>query len=85
MSSILALSSAELAFFVDGEEYALPSDYVVSSWVGGQWEKIEGEGEELVANGVANVKWEELSTSKLRVSFTQAAGKRTRLVEFKAF
>jgi hypothetical protein len=39
----------------------------------------------LVANGVANVKWEELITSKLRVSFTQAAGKRTRLVEFKAF
>jgi hypothetical protein len=80
-----ALSSAELAFFVDEGEYALPSDYVVSSWVDGQWVKIEGDGEELVANGVTNVKWDELSTSGLRVSFTQAKGKRTRLVEFKAF
>jgi hypothetical protein len=80
-----ALSSAELAFFVDEGEYALPSDYVVSSWVDGQWVKIEGDGEELVANGVTDVKWDELSTSGLRVSFTQAKGKRTRLVEFKAF
>jgi len=50
-----------------------------------QWEKIEGDGDELVANGVTNVKWDELSTSKLMVSFTQAAEKKTRLVEFKAF
>jgi hypothetical protein len=79
------LSSAELAFFADDDEYALPSDYVVSSWVDGDWAKIEGDGDELVANGVTNVKWDELSTSKLMLSFTQAAGKKTRLVEFKAF
>ena len=83
--SSTALSSAELSFFVDDAEYALPSNYVVSSWFDGQWKKIEGYGEELVANGVTNVKWDELSTSKLMLSFTQSAGRKTRLVEFKAF
>jgi hypothetical protein len=39
----------------------------------------------LVANGITNVSWNELITSKLMLSFTQAAGKKTRLVEFKAF
>lgn len=83
--SSTSLSSAELAFFADDDEFALPSDYVVSSWTNGTWTKIEGQGDELVANGVTNVKWDELSTSKLMLSFTQAAGKKTRLVEFKAF
>ena len=63
----------------------MPSNYVISGWVDGQWKKIEGDGEELVANGITNVKWDELSTSKLMLSFTQAAGKKTRLAEFKAF
>jgi hypothetical protein len=75
-----------LAFYADDDEFALPSDYVVSSWTeNGTWVKIEGQGDELVANGVASVEWKAISTSKLMLSFTQAAGKRTRLVEFKAF
>jgi hypothetical protein len=83
--NVTTLSSAELAFYTDDDDFALPSDYVVSSWVDGEWEKIEGDGDELVANGITNVSWNELSTSKLMLSFTQAAGKKTRLVEFKAF
>jgi hypothetical protein len=79
------LSSAELAFYTDGNDFALPSNYVVSSWVNGQWKKIVGNGDQLLANGITNVKWSTLTTSKLQLSFTQAAGKKTRLVEFKAF
>jgi hypothetical protein len=51
--NVTTLSSAELAFYTDDDDFALPSD--------------------------------ELITSKLMLSFTQAAGKKTRLVEFKAF
>lgn len=80
-----SLSSAELAFFVDDGEFALPLDYEIASWDGSKWETIEGDAGELVANGVTNVEWSELSTTQLRLSFTQAAGKRTRLAEFKAF
>jgi hypothetical protein len=79
------LTGAELAFYTDGNDIALPSNYVVSSWVNGQWKKIVGNGDQLLANGITNVKWSTLTTSKLQLSFTQAAGKKTRLVEFKAF
>lgn len=80
-----ALSSAELAFFTDGGDYALPSNYSLSSWINGTWTAIDVDGDGLVANGVTNVRWEELSTAKLMLSFTQSAGKKTRLVELKAF
>lgn len=80
-----SLTSAELAFFADDGDFALPKDYTVLSWDNGEWKKIVGEGDQLVANGITNVKWAELSTSKLMLQFTQLAGKRTRLAEFKAF
>lgn len=80
-----SLGSAELAFFVDDGDFALPLDYEIASWDGSKWETIDGDAGELVANGVTNVEWSELSTTQLRLSFTQAAGKRTRLAEFKAF
>lgn len=79
------VSSCELAFFVDGEDFALPKDYAIQQFDGSSWTDIWSGGPELVANGITAIEGDAVSTSKIRVAFTQAAGKRTRLAEFKVF
>ncbi|SMR46748.1 unnamed protein product [Zymoseptoria tritici ST99CH_1E4] len=80
------LVGCELAFYVnDGEGFALPLNYDILKLVNGSWVKIVGFGENLIANGIVNVKWDSISTGQLRVQFRQPANKRVRLVEFKAF
>ncbi|KAF7188098.1 Beta-L-arabinobiosidase [Pseudocercospora fuligena] len=83
--SATELTGCELAFFADGDDFEAPSTYDVQQLVDGEWVKIVGEGEQVIANGITHVSWGTLSTSQLRVEFPQAAGKRTRLAEFKAF
>lgn len=87
-STATSLTGCELAFYDDGSEFAVPADYEILRWENSSWMKIEGEGafgERPVANGITNVRWRELRTERLRVQWRQEAGKRTRLVEFKAF
>lgn len=87
-SAATSLTGCELAFYDDGSEFAVPADYEILRWENSSWMKIEGEGafgERAVANGITNVRWRELRTERLRVQWRQEAGKRTRLVEFKAF
>jgi hypothetical protein len=80
------LVGCELSFYVnDSEGFALPLNYDILKLVNGNWVKIYGFGEQLVANGVTNVQWDSISSNQLRVSFRQPASKKVRLVEFKAF
>lgn len=79
------LVGCELAFFVDGGDFALPLSYDILRLENGNWVKIFGFGEQLLANGITNVSWDSVTTNQLRVSFRQPAGKRVRLAEIKAF
>ncbi|TKX20774.1 F5/8 type C domain-containing protein [Elsinoe australis] len=79
------VSAAELAFFVDGDDFDLPTYYDILRYDGTNWIKIYGFGENLIGNGIVNVNWDELTTNQIRVQFGQKANKRTRLAEFKIF
>ncbi|CAO1638130.1 unnamed protein product [Sympodiomycopsis kandeliae] len=81
----IEVSGAEIALFVDKGDFALPLDYVVSEWKDGQWVKIQGEGDRLVANGITNVKWSTRQATQIRVSFTVPANKSVRVQEFKVY
>lgn len=78
------INSCELAFFVDGDEYVLPSDYSLQTYDGSEWKDI-WQAPALVANGITVISGEPVTSQQVRVLFTQAAGKRTRLVEFKVY
>lgn len=79
------ISRAELAFFTDDQTYFLPKDYTLLDLVNGQFQKIEGNGEQLVSNGITNVNWSSRKSTQIRLSFTQPANQKVRLVEFKLF
>ncbi|MEC3912348.1 discoidin domain-containing protein [Sphingobium sp. CR2-8] len=79
------LARAELAFFADGEGFAAPQGYRLQAWVDGDWRDIAAPKGSPVANGVTDVRWPKLQTSKVRLLFTQPQGKATRLAEFKLF
>lgn len=80
------LVGCELAFFVnDSANFALPLNYDILKFVNGNYVKIYGFGEQLIANGIVNVKWDSITSTQLRVQFRQPANKQVRLVEFKAF
>ena len=86
--SATTLTGCELYFYDDGNTFLTPTDYDILRYDGSNFVKIQGNGafgDRALANGVTKVSWPSLSTTQLRVSFPQAAGKRTRLVEFKAF
>lgn len=80
-----SLSGCTLAFYDDGATFIAPPTYDILQLVNGAWVKIYGYGETLLANGITNVQWSAVNTNQLRVAFPQKAGKRVRLVEFKAF
>lgn len=79
------ISRAELAFFADGEGFAVPQSYRLQAWVDGDWRDIAVSKGSPVANGVTDVRWPRLQASKIRLLFTQAKGKAIRLAEFKLF
>jgi hypothetical protein len=81
------VSSAEIAFFDDNSEFKVP-DAISVQVLGsnGQWVDVAGQHkEEVVANGITNVKFTATSVQQVRLAMTQAQGKRIRLVEFKLF
>ncbi|MDR7153414.1 hypothetical protein J2W40_000208 [Sphingobium xenophagum] len=79
------LSRAELAFFADGARFAVPQSYRLQAWVAERWQDIATPKDSPVANGVTDVRWPALRTSRVRVLLTQPRGKATRLAEFKLF
>jgi hypothetical protein len=82
------ISSAELAFFANEEQnFDVPEKYWVqvtngnATWVDVDRAKLS----DAVANGITDVKWDEVEISKARLVFMPKAGKKVRLVEFKLF
>jgi hypothetical protein len=82
------ISSVELAFFANLEQdFDVPEKYRVqvasenSSWVDVDGAKYA----DAVANGITEVQWDEVETSKARLVFTPKAGTKVRLVELKLF
>lgn len=81
----VALGRAELAFFADGQGFAVPMDYRLQAWVDGAWRDVATPRSRPIANGVTDIRWPQLRTSKVRLRFTQPRGKAVRLAEFKLF
>ena len=79
------LARAELAFFADDKGFAAPQAYRLQAWVDGDWRDIAVPRGGAVANGVTDLRWSRLRTDKVRLLFTQPAGKAIRLAEFKLF
>lgn len=81
------ITACELAFFEDGEDFALPTSYSIQQFDGNDWIDIwQGERPQLVANGITAIEGDAaVTTSRVRVAFTQPAGKQIRLAEFKLF
>jgi len=79
------LSRAELAFFADGQRFAVPHRYRLQAMIGGNWKDIATPKSSPVANGVTPLRWPTIRTDKVRLLMTQPNGKATRLVEFKLF
>jgi hypothetical protein len=79
------LTRAELAFFADSKGFAVPQSYRLQAWVDGDWRDIAAPKGSPIANGVTDVRWPRMTTSKVRLLFTQPKGKATRLAEFKLF
>ncbi|KAK4499743.1 hypothetical protein PRZ48_007929 [Zasmidium cellare] len=77
-------TGAELAFFANGDDFALPKDYSIQQFDGSNWVDV-WDRPQLVENGLTAVEGDSVTTGKIRVAFTQLAGKKTRLVEFKLF
>jgi hypothetical protein len=81
-------SSAELAFFANVEQnFDVPENYRVQVASGNaSWVDVDGPTyADAVANGITDVEWVEVETSKARLVFTPKAGTKVRLVEFKLF
>ena len=74
-----------MAFFADGNGFAVPARYRMQAWVDGDWRDIAAPKGSPVANGVTDVRWPALRTARIRVAFTQHPGKAVRLAEFKLF
>ncbi len=79
------LARAELAFFADGKGFAAPQSYRLQAWVDGDWRTIATPSGSPIANGITDIRWPRLQTSKVRLLFTQPRGKATRLAEIKLF
>ncbi len=79
------LARAELAFFADGKGFAVPQSYRLQAWVDGDWRDVATPKGSPIANGITDIGWSRLRTSKVRLLFTQPRGKATRLAEFKLF
>ncbi|MBV2148004.1 discoidin domain-containing protein [Sphingobium sp. AS12] len=79
------ISRAELAFFADGQRFAVPRAYRLQAWMADRWQDVATPKGSPVANGVTPLRWPAIRTSKVRLRLTQAPGKATRLVEFKLF
>jgi hypothetical protein len=78
-------SAAELAFFADEEQgFDVPENFHVQAAIGDSWADVsEAKYGKTVANGITDVEWSEVESSKVRLLFTPQSGKKVRLVEFK--
>lgn len=81
------ITRAEIAFAENGDAGVdVPASYSVQ-YLDGEWVGVDVNGEygEAVANGITEVKWQAVTTNKVRLVFTPKEGVAVRLVEFKVF
>jgi len=81
-----SVSRAEIAFFSDGVTFDVPARFEVQTQVNGTYTPIAAfDSDGPLANGITHAVWAVLTTDQVRLAFTQANDRRTRLVEFKLF
>lgn len=79
------LSSAELAFYADGQ-VAPPRSYSLSYWRAGGWVDLSlPDPPAPIANGVTRVGWAPIEARKIRLTLQKARPSRVRVVEVKLF
>jgi len=83
----VSASAGELAFFADKTQgFAVPDKYRVQALNGATWTDMSGATYgTAVANGITDLKWNEVKGSKVRLVFTPKKGSKVRLVEFKVY
>ena len=82
------INSVKLFFYGDGSQFLPPADYTVQTWSGSDWVNIPNAQvtpSAPLGNGENSVTFPPVSTSKVRVLFTNKPGAATALVAFKAF
>lgn len=80
-------SAADLAFFANEEQgFDVPEAYNIQAFSGDSWvDARDAKYGDIVANGITEVGWQEVTSQKVRVVFIPKTGLRTRLVEFKVY
>ena len=82
------VSTAKLYFYSDEAQFKAPHDYTVQAWIGAAWTDVPGALKTPTAplgNGENTITFPPVTTSKLRVVFTNADKAATALVELKAY
>jgi hypothetical protein len=81
-------SSAQLYFYADDAGFKAPEKYTVQYWTGQDWADVSGPHltpEKPLANGENTITFQPVTTSKLRLLFSNPKQAAIALVEWKAF
>lgn len=82
------VSSARLYFYADGTRFKAPENYSLEEWTGTNWTRVpaaRATPRRPLANGENIVTFSPVTTSQLRVRFTNPKAAAVALVELKAF
>jgi F5/8 type C domain len=81
----VSIGRAELAFFADGKQFAVPQSYRLQAMVDGQWRDVATPKGAPLANGVTDLRFAGRAARQWRVLMRQPQGKAIRLAEIKLF
>ncbi|WIA57602.1 discoidin domain-containing protein [Sphingobium sp. WTD-1] len=81
----VSIGRAELAFFADGKQFAVPQSYRLQAMVDGQWRDVATPKGAPIANGVTDLRFAGRAARQWRVLMRQPQGKAIRLAEIKLF
>jgi len=82
------ISTVKLYYYSDDAQFKAPQDYTVQSWSGGAWTDVPGAVKSPatpLGNGENNISFPAVTTSKLRIVFTNGEAAATALGEIKAY
>ena len=80
----VATHAAEIAFYANGKDFAVPSAYRVQIW-DGVWRDVVAALPAAIANGITRISWPAMTGRRLRVLVRRPAQGAVRLVEVKVF
>ena len=81
----MSIGRAELAFFADGKQFAVPQSYRLQAMLDGQWRDVAAPKSAPLANGVTDLRFAGHAARQWRVLMRQPHGKAIRLAEIKLF